>query len=56
MKLEAWTYPIMPKTREIIQIQRQIMIIGRICIKIKSNDTIRFLISQFDLIIGKLKV
>jgi hypothetical protein len=31
------------------------MIIGRICIKIKSNDIITFLIGQFDLIIGQIK-
>jgi hypothetical protein len=31
------------------------MIIGRICIKIKSNDIIKFLIGQFDLIIGQIK-
>jgi hypothetical protein len=31
------------------------MIIGRICIKIKSNDIIKFLISQFDLIMVQIK-
>jgi hypothetical protein len=31
------------------------MIIGRICIKIKSNGIIKFLIGQFDLIIGQIK-
>jgi len=31
------------------------MIIERIYIKIKLNDIIRFLISQFDLIIGQIK-
>jgi len=31
------------------------MIIGRICIKIKSNDIIKFLIGQFDLIMGQIK-
>jgi hypothetical protein len=31
------------------------MIIGRICIKIKSNDMIKFLIGQFDLIIGQIE-
>jgi len=30
------------------------MIIGWICIKIKSKNIIKFLISQFDLIMGKL--
>jgi hypothetical protein len=32
------------------------MIIGQIYIKIKSNDIIRFLIGQFDLIIDQIKV
>jgi len=32
------------------------MIIGRICIKIKSKDIINFLIGQFDLIDYYLKV
>jgi hypothetical protein len=31
------------------------MIIGQICIKIKSNDIIKFLIGQFDLIMGQIK-
>jgi hypothetical protein len=31
------------------------MIIGWICIKSKFGDLIRFLISQFDLIIGQIK-
>ena len=31
------------------------MIIGRIYMKIKSRDIIRFLIGQFDLIIGQIK-
>jgi hypothetical protein len=31
------------------------MIIGRICIKLKSNDIIKFLIGQFDLIMGQIK-
>jgi hypothetical protein len=31
------------------------MIIGRICIKIKSNDIIKFLIGKFDLIMGQIK-
>jgi hypothetical protein len=31
------------------------MIIGRLCIKIKSEDLVRFLIGQFDLIIGLIK-
>jgi len=31
------------------------MSIGRICIKIKSNDIIKFLMGQFDLIMGKIK-
>jgi hypothetical protein len=31
------------------------MIIGRICIKIKSKDIINFLISQFDLIMGQIE-
>jgi hypothetical protein len=31
------------------------MIIGRICIKITSKELIRFLIGQFDLIIGPIK-
>jgi hypothetical protein len=31
------------------------MIIGRICIKIKSDDIINFLIGQFDLIIGQIE-
>jgi hypothetical protein len=32
------------------------MIIGRICIKIKPKNIIRFLIDQFDLIMGQIKV
>jgi hypothetical protein len=32
------------------------MIIGLICIKIKPRDIIRFLIGQFDLIMGQIKV
>ena len=32
------------------------MIIGQIYIKIKSNDIIRFLIGQFDLIMDQIKV
>ena len=32
------------------------MIIGRIWIKIKSNDIIKFLIDQFDLIMGQIQV
>jgi len=31
------------------------MIIRRICIKIKSTNIIKFLIGQFDLIIGQIK-
>jgi hypothetical protein len=31
------------------------MIIGWLCIKIKSEDLVRFLIGQFDLIIGLIK-
>jgi len=31
------------------------MLIGRICIKIKSNDIIKFLIGRFDLIMDKIK-
>jgi len=31
------------------------MIIGRICIKIKSDDIINFLIGQFDLIMGQIE-
>ena len=31
------------------------MIIGRICIKIKSNDIIKFLRDQFDLIMGQIE-
>jgi len=31
------------------------MIIGWICIKIKPKDIIRFLIGQFDLIMGQIK-
>jgi hypothetical protein len=31
------------------------MIIERICIIIKSNDIIKFLISQFDFIIGQIE-
>jgi hypothetical protein len=31
------------------------MIIGWICIKIKSNDIIKFLIDQFDLIISQIE-
>ena len=31
------------------------MIIGRICINIKSNDIIKFLIGQFDLIMGEIQ-
>jgi hypothetical protein len=31
------------------------MIIEQICINIKSNKIIKFLISQFDLIMGKIK-
>jgi hypothetical protein len=30
------------------------MIIGQICIKIKSNNIIKFLIGQFDLIMGQI--
>jgi hypothetical protein len=32
------------------------MIIGRIYIKVKSKDMIKFLIGQFDLILGQIKV
>jgi len=32
------------------------VIIGRICIKLKPKDIIRFLIGQFDLIMGQIKV
>jgi hypothetical protein len=32
------------------------MIIGRICIKVKPRDIIRFLIDQFDLIMGQIKI
>jgi hypothetical protein len=40
-----------------MQIQGQIkIIIGWICIKIKPRDIIRFLIDQFDLIMGQIKV
>jgi hypothetical protein len=31
------------------------MIIGQICIKIKSNNIIKFLVGQFDLIMGQIK-
>jgi len=31
------------------------MIIGWICIKIKSNDIIKFLIGYFDLIMGQIE-
>jgi hypothetical protein len=31
------------------------MIIGRVCIKIKFKDIIKFLIDQFDLIMGQIK-
>ena len=31
------------------------MIIGQICIKIKSKDIIKFLIGQFDLIMGQIE-
>jgi hypothetical protein len=31
------------------------MIIGWICIKIKSNDIIKFLIDQFDLIMSQIE-
>jgi len=31
------------------------MINGQICIKIKSNDIIKFLIGQFDLITGQIE-
>jgi hypothetical protein len=31
------------------------MIIGRICIKIKFKDIIKFLICQFDLIMGQIE-
>jgi hypothetical protein len=31
------------------------MIIGQICIKIKPNNIIKFLIGQFDLIMGQIK-
>jgi len=31
------------------------MSIGRICIKIKSNDIINFLMGQFDLIMGQIE-
>ena len=45
----------MPKNRK-MQIQRSnLMIIGRICIKIKFNDIIKFLMGQFDLIMGQIK-
>jgi hypothetical protein len=32
------------------------MIIGWICLKIKPKDIIRFLIGQFDLLMGQIKV
>jgi hypothetical protein len=32
------------------------MIIGQICIKIKSKDIIKFLIGQFDLIMGQIEL
>ena len=32
------------------------MIIGRVCIKIKFKDIIKFLIDQFDLIMGQIKI
>jgi hypothetical protein len=32
------------------------MSIGRICIKIKSNDIINFLMGQFDLIMGQIEL
>jgi hypothetical protein len=32
------------------------MIIGRICINIKPKDIIKFLIGQFNLIMGQIKV
>jgi translation initiation factor IF-1 len=31
------------------------MIIGRICIRIKSNDIIKILMGQFDLIMGQIE-
>jgi hypothetical protein len=31
------------------------MSIGRICIKIKSNNIIKFLMGQFDLIMGQIE-
>jgi hypothetical protein len=31
------------------------MNIGRICIRIKSNDIIKFLMGQFDLIMGQIE-
>ena len=32
------------------------MVIGQICMKIKSEDLIRLLTGQFDLIIGQIKI
>jgi hypothetical protein len=32
------------------------MNIGRICIRIKSNDLIKFLMGQFDLIMGRIAI
>jgi len=32
------------------------MIIGRVCIKIKSKNILKFLIGEFDLIMGQIKV
>jgi hypothetical protein len=46
----------MPKIEETMQIQDQIkMIFKWICIKIKFRDIIRFLICQFDLIMGQIE-
>jgi hypothetical protein len=40
-----------------MQIQGQIKwFIGQTCIKIKSNDIIKFLIGRFDLIMGQIKI
>jgi hypothetical protein len=53
--LKAQVYAVTPKNRK-MQIQRSNeMNIGRICIKIKSNDIIKFLIGQFDLIMGQIE-
>jgi hypothetical protein len=45
----------MPKNGENANSRSNQMIIGWICIKIKSKDIIKFLIGQFDLIMGQIE-